>query len=375
MSTQDLVRQMRDALARGDRVAAIHYSCESFYDVTDRPVAISAIAVTEVHDSTGGQSGRVFSIAGALAHDDALEREKDLLRRFFEYVRAHADTWWVHWNMDNATYGFEALVTRYRYLFNEDAPTSFARDRLLDLDSAIEARYGSGFANHPKLRSLCTLNGYFMAHFSDGKEEARAFGEGDHGLCERSASAKSSLLAKAAVDLFEGRLQTLNSVGTLEYAGERLDAVRVVLDLGEKFLYVERELKHRHGNRPTLEVSDEHDAQDLFRSLLRVFFEDIRPEDYTPSYAGASSRIDFVIPEIELAIELKFARDTMSDKTLGEELLVDRDRYSGRRDVRHLVCLVFDHDGKLRNPRALEADLARKASEESLAVTVRIFDR
>ena len=65
----------------------------------------------------------------------------------------------------------------------------------------------------------------------------------------------------------------------------------------------------------------------------------------------------------------------MTSGDLGEELIVDRDRYAQHPAVKHLVCVVIDHDGRLANPRGLEADLMRKSSIEGLSVTVRIVDR
>lgn len=368
-------RELMEALDHGYRVVCLHYACENFHDVTDRPVAVSAIGVTEIIDPSGQRESRVFSIASSAANDNVIEREKESLKRFFEYAKDRPDARWVHWNMNNATYGFSALISRYRFLFGEDPPPLFSSDRLYDLDSIVEARYGKSFAKHPKLRSLCSLNRYFMSFFKDGKDEAWAYGEANFGLCERSTAEKSHLIASILLDFRAGALRTANSVGIVPFAGEHLDAVKVVLTLGERFLYVERELAHRHGNRATLEVKDEYDSQDLLRALLALFFDDVRPEDYVAQYAGASSRIDFIVPEFELAIELKFARDSMDKKQLGDELLVDRQRYDQRKDVRHLVCLVFDHGGILRNPRGLEKDLSKEASIDSFAVTVKIYDR
>lgn len=367
-------RDLIDAVGAGQKVICIHYSCENFYDVTDRPVGVSAIGICELMAS-GERDSQVFSIASAAANDDVVEREKELLQRFFDFAKNQPDARWVHWNMNNATYGFAALISRHRFLFAVDPPSVFRPDRLYDLDSIIAARYGDQFSNHPKFRNLCSLNRYFMSFFKDGKEEARAYSDGDYGLVERSAGEKAHLLASLLTDFRSGALQTANSVGMLEFAGGHVDAVQVVLLLGERFLYVERELGRRYGDRATITINDEYDAQDLLRSLLAVFFDDVRPEDVAPSFAGASSRIDFVIPEYELAIELKFVRPTLDSKKLGEELIIDRDRYAQGKDIRHLMCLAFDHEGLLRNPRGLERDLSRDSSTDNFAVTVRIYDR
>lgn len=368
-------RDLMSAVDQGHRVICVHYGCENFNDVTDRPVAVSAIGVAEVTDPSGERDTQVFSIANAAPHEDPVERERDMMRRFFEFAKSRPDTSWVHWNMNNATYGFAPLAARYRFIMGEEAPSVFPSDRQYDLDSMVGSRYGEQFVRHPKLRNLCSLNNYFMPNFKDGKDEARAFADGDYGLCERSVGEKAYLLASILAGFKSGVLQTANSVGSLRFADDHLDAVKVVLALGTRFLNVERELKIRREERNTLEVKDEYDAQDLMRSLLAIFFDDVRPEDVAPIQAGASSRVDFVLPDYELAIELKFARDSMNSKSLGEELVVDRERYAAKSGVRHLLCLVFDHKGRLRNPRGLERDLSRESSSEGFAVTVRIYDR
>jgi hypothetical protein len=65
--------------------------------------------------------------------------------------------------------------------------------------------------------------------------------------------------------------------------------------LANRFHVVARQLQARHGGRPTLKISDEYDVQDLLHALLLVEFEDVRPEEYVPTYAGGSSRMDFLL--------------------------------------------------------------------------------
>ncbi|AXH36945.1 hypothetical protein DVJ78_17350 [Humibacter sp. BT305] len=369
------IAEISRALSKGERVLCIHYSCESFYDVQDRPLAIAAIGVTEITDLSGEGRTEVFSIANSAPDNDVEIREKEMLERFFANMKLVPDARWVHWNMNKASFGFPAILARYRFLFGTDAPTVFTTDRLYDLDAMIEARYGRDFARHPKMRSLFSLNGYYMPFFKSGMEEVTAFSEGNFKACENSTGEKSNLLAVALTAFVRGDLQTATSVGRLDFAGAQLDAVEIVQTVGERMLFVQRELAHRHASRETLKVEDEYDSQDLFRSLLRLFFDDVRPEDFSPSYAGGASRVDFLLPSYELAVELKFTRPALTDRKLGEELIIDRDRYSKLPGVRHLVCLVFDIDGHLRNPRGLEKDLARDASMEDFAVSVRILDR
>jgi len=372
---EQATQELLTATARGDKIVCIHYACGDFFQATDKPVAVTCVGWSEPSLAGGVGQEQAFSISNSLPSDDLEERERDLLARFYEFVRSNSEARFVHWNMNRSSYGFAAIAARYRHLFGSEPPASFPDDRLYDLDSILGARFGEGYAKHPKMRSLCTLNGLYMPHFKSGPEEAKAIASADFGLIERSTAEKAHLIALLLLRFASGQLRTQNSVGAVRFAKAHLDAVDVVLTLGQRFLYVERELKHRRENRDTLVVKDEYDTQDLLRSLLAIFFDDVRPEDVVPAYAGASSRVDFVLPKFELAVELKYTRPTLDDKKLGEELLVDRERYAQRDGVRHLVCLVFDHAGLLRNPRGLESDLSRETSSDRIAVTVKILDR
>lgn len=184
---------------------------------------------------------------------------------------------------------------------------------------------------------------------------------------------KAQLLAFLARRLLDGALQTKGAGPYLSFASARIDSVKTVMEIGERFLDVSRQLSRRHANRPTLQVNDEYDAQDLFRALLLLFFRDVRAEEWTPSYAGGSKRIDFLLPEYRLAIELKHSRPTMTAKSVGDELTIDIANYKLHQAVSHLVCLVFDHSGHLANPRGVERDLT--ALRDDVNVTVRILDR
>jgi REase_DpnII-MboI len=68
----------------------------------------------------------------------------------------------------------------------------------------------------------------------------------------------------------------------------------VIFMLAERFHGVVRQLRERHDSRPTLAVADEYDVQDLFHALLSIYFDDIRAEEWAPSYAGGASRMDFL---------------------------------------------------------------------------------
>ena len=125
-----------------------------------------------------------------------------------------------------------------------------------------------------------------------------------------------------------------------------------------RFHLVSRQLRVRHDNRATLNIEDEYDVQDLLHDLLKLEFDDIRPEECTPSYAGKSARVDFLIKEHKIVIEVKKTRKGLEEKEVGDQLLVDIGRYGVHPDCRTLVCFVYDPEGRIGNPVGLENDLS-----------------
>jgi len=128
--------------------------------------------------------------------------------------------------------------------------------------------------------------------------------------------------------------------------------------IASRFHAVVMQLRQRYHSRPTIDVNDEYDVQDLFHSLLKLYFNDIRAEEWNPSYAGSSSRSDFLLPEISTVIEIKKTRQSMTTKQLGEELLIDIAKYKKHPQCVRLICFVYDPDGRVTNPRGLETDLS-----------------
>jgi len=243
------------------------------------------------------------------------------------------------------------------------------------VDAFLADQFGETYAPHSKLESTAKMNRLDMRSFKDGPTEADLFRSSDWASIARSTASKAKIIGQLAERLVVGTIRTAHSAGLVTFAGAKLDAVAVVLDLGRQYLLVERSLgKHPHG-RDVVKFENEWDDQYIFRALLAVFFDDIRDEDRVQTTAGSGSRIDFVLADYQLAIELKHTRLGLDDKQLGVELSADVTRYGSRSDITHLLCLVFDHKGTLRNPRALEKDLSKSHSQAGMTVTVQIYDR
>jgi len=126
-----------------------------------------------------------------------------------------------------------------------------------------------------------------------------------------------------------------------------------------RFDWVARQLRQRHSGRPTLDINDEYDVQDLFHGLLQLYFDDIRSEEWTPSYAGSSSRIDFLLDDFNIAIEIKMTRQGLKNKEASEQLAIDKDHYRNHPKVQHLICFIYDPTKQIRNPKGLEKDISQ----------------
>jgi hypothetical protein len=160
-------------------------------------------------------------------------------------------------------------------------------------------------------------------------------------------------------------------LAVLQQDSQRLepDAVTRVEAICDRFHSVAKGLRKRHEQRPTLDVKDEYDVQDLLRSLLAVDFDDVRPEEWTPSYAGRAARMDFLLKSEQIIVETKMTRDGLSDKELGEQLIVDINKYAQHPDCKTLVCFIYDPSGYVANPAGLQTDL-EKQPNGTLAVRV-----
>lgn len=169
---------------------------------------------------------------------------------------------------------------------------------------------------------------------------------------------------KEQLDLYEGP-EAVEATDDTDNDWTALDAIE---QLCTRFHLVARQLTERHAKRDTLAIADEYDVQDLFHALLHIDFDDIRPEEYTPSYAGKATRMDFLLPEEKLVVEVKKTRGGLGAGEVGTQLIEDIARYKTHPDCSTLICFVYDPDGHIKNPRGFERDL--NSADDGLVVRV-----
>jgi len=132
-------------------------------------------------------------------------------------------------------------------------------------------------------------------------------------------------------------------------------------------------LAHRRKGAQALSFGSEYDIQDLLHSQLRPWVADIRPEEFTPSYAGSSTRMDFLLPTHRLVLETKRIRDKPHAAKVGDELIIDIEHYRRHPECDRLWCVVYDPLQLILNPSGLVTDLEGYRSTPDGSVHTRVF--
>lgn len=223
-----------------------------------------------------------------------------------------------------------------------------------DTEIAIERVFGAQNRNLEDFKAVSYSLGVFSTSTPDSE-----FGE----AYLRGLKNAAAVLDSMVLEIEEYGLDD----DTAESEPDQLDLIE---KLCLRFHSAARQLQRRYNERETLTINDEYDVQDLLHAILRLHFDDIRAEEWTPSYAGGSSRVDFLLKAEEIVIEVKKTRASMKAKNLGEQLIIDRARYEAHPDCKTLVCFVYDPEGRVGNPVGIERDLERHGGRLPIRVII-----
>lgn len=163
------------------------------------------------------------------------------------------------------------------------------------------------------------------------------------------------------ITVYENLMGILKSFSGL-YVDTNVPIDSILNTIFSRFHRMVKSIKNRHDKRATIEIKDEYDVQDLLLGVLRIFVDDIRPENYVPSYAGGNARVDFLLPSYGMCIETKMIRPGLTDSKVGDELVIDIARYQSQCST--LVCFIYDSEGMLDNPYGLISDLENMSTDD-----------
>jgi hypothetical protein len=120
-----------------------------------------------------------------------------------------------------------------------------------------------------------------------------------------------------------------------------------------------RQLRQRWSTRPTFAIQDEHDLEDLVRSLLPLYFTDIRCRSRTPSYAS-STRTDLLLQPHSLVVTAKHTGPSVLLAEIEQQLKEDIAFYRAVPECRMLWVYILDLQRHLQEPKDLEALWSQK---------------
>lgn len=146
-----------------------------------------------------------------------------------------------------------------------------------------------------------------------------------------------------------------------------LDALRKVC---LRFHAVARQLRLRKDYRTTLEVEDDYDLQDLLCALLKLEFDEVGTDEWSPPYTGGSTRTTFLLNKDRLAVVAKKTRSGLTTKELAEQVAADARHYASRESCTHLFCFIYDPEGRIGNPMRTETDLTSVSDRYTVDVLV-----
>ncbi len=190
----------------------IHYSCESFYDIKNgRTPRITSIAVRFLKTA----QTKTFSIHKIAEikkivlneiedHYDSLEHM--MLKEFFQFAKDHKDYTWIHWNMRDINYGFDAIENRFVVLGGK--PYRISDEKKIDLSRTLIDKYGVKYIGHPRLSKLLERNYIHSLNLLVGADEANAFENKEYVKLHQSTLSKVDVLENILKRAADGNLKT-----------------------------------------------------------------------------------------------------------------------------------------------------------------------
>ena len=80
--------------------------------------------------------------------------------------------------------------------------------------------------------------------------------------------------------------------------------------------------------------------------------------------------MDFLLKKEKIVVETKMTRKGLADKEIGNQLIVDIERYKEHPDCDTLICFVYDPEGRMTNSRGLSEDLENQSREDLKIIIV-----
>jgi hypothetical protein len=118
---------------------------------------------------------------------------------------------------------------------------------------------------------------------------------------------------------------------------------QLVTAICERLPKAAKVLAKRRGKKPTFQLKDEYDVQDLLNCLLRAYLKFSVQEDPIGKIAGTnSSRADISVEEIGVLIEVKFVRSPQNQREFVRQFSEDLVLYTKWAPLKTLLYVVYN---------------------------------
>ncbi len=148
------------------------------------------------------------------------------------------------------------------------------------------------------------------------------------------------------------------------------DPLHLIRKVCLRFHAVARQLRLRKDYRPTLEVDDDYDLQDLLCALLKVEFDEVATDEWTPSYTAGAPRTMLLVNKDQIAVVAKKTKAGLTAKELADQVTADSAYYRAQRRCSTLFCFVYDPEGRTGSPKRLETTLTSVSEHFRVEVLV-----
>jgi hypothetical protein len=207
---------LNQILSDKNKAIIIHYSCESFVTNHGRTPRITSICIRYI----GNAQTKSFSIHlqaqfdqkdfNNLSITEYDQSELKMLEEFYNFAKIHKDFRWIHWNMRDSNFGFEAIANRYRIL----GGTAFEidEDRRFDFPRIL----GKIFTNHyeedrpdGRLLNLAVRNSISIRDVLKGVDEATAFDNQEYLKLHKSTLKKVDVIESIIDKTYKNELKVI----------------------------------------------------------------------------------------------------------------------------------------------------------------------
>ncbi|MEK6527062.1 MAG: hypothetical protein AABZ22_09330, partial [Nitrospirota bacterium] len=89
-----------------------------------------------------------------------------------------------------------------------------------------------------------------------------------------------------------------------------------------------------------------------------------------PKYVRGSNRMDLVLKQERIVIVAKKTRPGLGAREIADQLTIDSKHYAAHPGCQTLFCFIYDPEGRIGNPRRIEADLTSVSDARTIEVLI-----